>query len=465
MPDFYFEEGSSMAVTKVWTIYGSLNGSVKYVENSNKTTMEIPVKANLRDLDKKAKIASSNEVLEESLDNVLKYVSQDYKTDTRHYVTGINCYGPTALEDMQAVKRRFNKKDGAVGYHCIQSFEPGEIDPDTAHLIGLETAAALWGDEGYQVIVCTHLDRNHLHNHFVINSVNEIDGKKKPVSYHKIISATSDRIVKEHGYSVIKDAGMNPSEVKHLTKRQREAKANIDLAIGDTNNLKEFVNYMKSMGYEIKVNTSKAYWTIQKEDWKRPLRMIRLGEDYSNSSILKRIETEKPYEPDDIQFSARDRYLLEDRYNRINNNWKNTYRYKYFVFMLRMGINLNDYRPPIQSFDKEEYRQFQNISKAISYMAENKIDNASQVEDRKIVVEQKIEYLKNIRTSLWSDIKYRRRKSRDFTSQQEQLDELNKELNSLREELSVLDQIQIDNQSQQIREYELEENIDNEKEN
>lgn len=94
-----------------------------------------------------------------------------------YFVTGINCDAQRAYEQMTAVKERFGKKSGNVAYHAYQSFKPGEVTPEQCHAIGLELARELWGSD-YQVLVATHLDRNHLHNHFLVNSVSFRTGKK-----------------------------------------------------------------------------------------------------------------------------------------------------------------------------------------------------------------------------------------------------------------------------------------------
>ncbi|OKZ75765.1 MAG: hypothetical protein BHV93_00325 [Clostridiales bacterium 52_15] len=89
-------------------------------------------------------------------------------------MSGINCSPATARDEMLAVKKRFGKKDGTVAYHGYQSFAPGEATPELAHEIGVKLATRLWGDR-YQVIIATHLDKeNHLHNHFVLNTANDI---------------------------------------------------------------------------------------------------------------------------------------------------------------------------------------------------------------------------------------------------------------------------------------------------
>ena len=93
------------------------------------------------------------------------------------YVSGVNCAPTTAREEMIAVKKRFGKEDGIVAFHGYQSFAPGECNPAMAHEIGKKLAEELWGSQ-YQVLIATHLDKaNHLHNHFVVNSVSFLDGK------------------------------------------------------------------------------------------------------------------------------------------------------------------------------------------------------------------------------------------------------------------------------------------------
>ena len=106
---------------------------------------------------------------------------------------------------MMSVKKRYGKDEGIVAFHGYQSFAPGEFTPALAHEIGVRLAQELWGGR-FQVLVATHLDKaHHLHNHFVVNSVSYLDGKR----YHRTnrdyrdMRATSDRLCREYGLSVI----------------------------------------------------------------------------------------------------------------------------------------------------------------------------------------------------------------------------------------------------------------------
>ena len=146
-----------MAVTKIWSIKGKIDKVLSYVSNPEKTEYTDDELQGLRD--------------------VMNYAMQDYKTEKQHYVSGINCDPDMARQQMTETKRRFDKLDGIVAFHAYQSFSPGEVTPELAHKIGVELAEKMWGDR-FEVIVATHLDREHIHNHLVLNSVSFFDGKK-----------------------------------------------------------------------------------------------------------------------------------------------------------------------------------------------------------------------------------------------------------------------------------------------
>ena len=167
-----------MAVTSIWRVKGWLGKVVVYVENPDKT--ENPAFFEKTEMtDREA----------QGLSDVIAYAVQQEKTEAvaaddegaaimQRFVSGVNCAPATAREEMLAVKKRFGKEGGVVAYHGYQSFAPGEADPVTAHEIGVRLAQKLWGGK-YQVLIATHLDKeNHLHSHFVLNTVSFVDGIK-----------------------------------------------------------------------------------------------------------------------------------------------------------------------------------------------------------------------------------------------------------------------------------------------
>lgn len=140
------------------------------------------------------------------IEGIVDYAADDLKTERCTYVTGIHLDSvETAAAEFMEVKQLEGKLGGRVCYHGYQSFREDEVDADTAHKIGVALATVLWGDR-FQVVVATHCNTNHYHNHFVLNSVSDVDGLKfynSPADYRRM-REVSDRLCKEFGLSVIK---------------------------------------------------------------------------------------------------------------------------------------------------------------------------------------------------------------------------------------------------------------------
>ena len=142
-----------MAYTSVLPVH-RLDRSIEYVKDRAKTT----------------KSAGS---LEEAID----YALNREKTEQTIFEDAIGCTCENAYVDMVKTKERFHKKEGVQGYHLVQSFAEGEVSPELAHLIGQELAEQLLKGQ-YEVVITTHLNTKHYHNHLVWNSVSMVDGRK-----------------------------------------------------------------------------------------------------------------------------------------------------------------------------------------------------------------------------------------------------------------------------------------------
>lgn len=141
----------------------------------------------------------------ERLDITIDYAVNGDKTEQKLYVSGINCIPNTAFNEIKNVKRQFFKTTGIQGFHGVQSFVVGEVTAEQAHEIGLKLAEELWGDK-FQVIVSTHLNTDNIHNHFVLNSVSFLDGKRfcNTKKDYALMRKTSDRLCEEYGLHVLK---------------------------------------------------------------------------------------------------------------------------------------------------------------------------------------------------------------------------------------------------------------------
>ncbi len=264
-----------MATTKIWPVKDSLKRVVDYASNPEKTAAD-------------------------DLEAVINYAMNGEKTSDSDekscYVSGINCFAETAFEEMQNVQKLFGKTGGNVAYHCYQSFKPGEVTPEECHRLGVELASRMFGDK-YQVLVATHLDRDHLHNHLVCNSVSFIDGKKfndNKGAYARL-RRLSDEICSENGLSVIeKPRGKTPRQLHFAEKNGEDTKYNlmrkaIDEAISLSANMSTFFDLMRQMGYEINYSPTRKYPTIRSLNSKKSTRMYRLGDEYELDRISQRI--------------------------------------------------------------------------------------------------------------------------------------------------------------------------------
>lgn len=164
----------------------------------------------------------------------LQYIANGKKTDKRMYVSGINCNAKRAYERMTATKKRFGKTGGNVAYHGYQSFQTGEVTPEEACKIGLETARRMWGKE-YEIVVTTHLNTDNLHNHFVINSVSFKTGRKfeNHISDHHRLREISDAVCLEYGKSVLKEAEFYGRKKKEYWLKQSGGMSHRELLKAD----------------------------------------------------------------------------------------------------------------------------------------------------------------------------------------------------------------------------------------
>jgi hypothetical protein len=200
-----------------------------------------------------------------------------------------------ARQQMLMTKKRYGKEGGIVAFHGYQSFKPGETTPAQAHELGLKLAQELWGKR-FEVVVATHLDKEHIHTHFVLNSVSFTDGKRYNdcKKTYKLLRDTSDNICKEYGLSTIE----NPSNIRtprniYLAEKSGKPtryniiRLDIDEAIKQSLTTRHFISAMERMGYKVKF-TGK-YWAIKALGEDHATRLKTLGEDYTEDAIKDRI--------------------------------------------------------------------------------------------------------------------------------------------------------------------------------
>lgn len=264
-----------MATTGFWPVRGRLKEVIDYANNPDKTT--------------------AKEYLDEDLYAAIQYVENDDKTDQTMFVSGINCSKHNAYNEMIAVKRRFGERGKNIAYHGHQSFASGEVTPKEAHEIGIETARQMWGAK-YQVVVTTHLNTDNIHNHFVINSVSFVDGKKfrNGIGDRLELRKISDAICAARNKSVIQSHKFYNNKKAYWIQKSGKPthrgmlRCDVDEALSRCCSFKEIEYYLKTLGYRFERNFYYDHPSVYADGWKRPVRISSLGEQYSKEHIRER---------------------------------------------------------------------------------------------------------------------------------------------------------------------------------
>ena len=189
----------------------------------------------------------------------------------RRLVGGINCNGENAFTEFMATKNTYKKTGGVTFYQYVQSFSPKEnVTAEQVHKIGLEFAEKAW--PGHEVLVTTHTDTAHLHNHFAINSVHYEHGRKlrqNPGTLTKLRSL-SDGICQQHGLSVLepykKDgANISSRECRAAAKGDSwkfKLMSDIDFVMNRSGSRADFIREMQRLGYKVTWTDERKYITF-----------------------------------------------------------------------------------------------------------------------------------------------------------------------------------------------------------
>ncbi|MEG0237316.1 relaxase/mobilization nuclease domain-containing protein [Cetobacterium sp.] len=229
-----------------------------------------------------------------SLKNQLKYLEKEGKT-SEELKDGINCTTDNVEKEFNIVKEMYNKKEGKQYYHYTQAFNPEDkINPEKAHEIGRE-----WIEKnikGHQIYMVTHVDKEHIHNHFLINSVSIEDGKKLQINPKKLekMKIESNRICEREGLTkinlnkkneIFKTDGEYRIEKRGQETWKGELREVIELELKNSKNLEEFRENLKEK-YDVETRVTKNTISYKHPTQKKSVRGKRLGENYTKESVL-----------------------------------------------------------------------------------------------------------------------------------------------------------------------------------
>ncbi len=233
------------------------------------------------------------------LTEALAYITNPAKI---YEVSRINCSGSNSntLEQFRLLRLAFNQNKGIIAHHFIQSFSPNDnITPETVHRFGVEYVKQCFPN--YQVVVSTHIDKEHLHNHIIVNSCNMITGKKFYDNKESMKNSRdiSDKLCRKYGVSVIStQSEFKPIDqtTMQLALKQKSWKiqllSDLDDAKEKCRSKSEFISFFKSRNYEIRYE---KHITIRKIGEKKAIRVDTLAKQFGNQYTKAELEKAMGY--------------------------------------------------------------------------------------------------------------------------------------------------------------------------
>lgn len=242
-----------------------------------------------------------------SIGKAIGYITKEEKTE-KALTYGKDCNPNTAIDEMKATKELYGKTAGREYVHLVQSFDPSEkLTFEKAYEVGKEFIESCEKYKGHEVLMATHMDKGHIHNHFIINSVGYEDGKKLSTSKHELqeIKDINDSVCKEHGLSIAAPkreiaTAYNKEKYKALEKgfegKYRsyvlETALDVSKALEKATSREEFIKGMNEKGYEVNWKDTRKNITFENSDGKK-VRNSNLEKTFNDNSFSKEMMEQK----------------------------------------------------------------------------------------------------------------------------------------------------------------------------
>ena len=237
-----------------------------------------------------------------NLKRIINYVTQDKKTNA-NLITGKDCLAESCLEEMVYVKNLYHKNNGKQYIHVIQAFDPRDnLSVEQVHNTGVKLANKF---NNFQVLVATHIDKNHLHNHLIVNSISFKNGHKIQMSKKDLqyLKDYSDKLCLEIGASVIPKKEKT-DYIKRNEYRVAERGASwkfklmnaIDLSLAESVCKDDFIKNMNKLGYQVNWTDTRKYITYTTPEGHKCRDNKLYEEKYSKGAMeneFRRIEEEQ----------------------------------------------------------------------------------------------------------------------------------------------------------------------------
>ena len=324
------------------------------------------------------------------LDHLVRYVINPKKTDEQVFVSSIGCQPETAARTWMDTKRRFGRMDGVQAYHLIQSFKPGEITPELAHEIGNRFAEKHL--DGYEVIVGTHVDKAHVHNHIIFNSVSDRDGHKyhsSPDSYYKEVRALSDSLCREYGLSVIGEPARHALTYVEWRMRQlgiRTQKELVDRDVAECLSLAVdvggFYALMEDRGYAIQHRSRYPTFVPYGDEHGHRARMK--GKAMTEDDLIAYIDKAMMDPTFEVIMPRQERVWFPR--GKVTGFRACVLAWCYILGLMNDGVQTQHVVPP------KELKRFEQLKKAAAYLTDNRIDTLEQLRDRMADLDRQVDW-------------------------------------------------------------------------
>lgn len=237
-----------------------------------------------------------------TLKKAIDYICNGDKTDDEIYVTTHLCSRENAHKEFELTKKQFGSRTKILAHHLIQSFVPEEVSFEEAHQVGIELCEKILKGK-YEYVLATHIDKDHIHNHIIFNSIDVDEGKIYHSYYgsYMNIRNQSDRLCKEHNLSVVnQEAQRKINEIKQRkfvnwydwnedkkgSSYKSRLQFDMDRVIQKAINWEHFLKIMEQYGYEIKFG---KYIAFKQKNQQRFTRAKTIGANYTEERIKERI--------------------------------------------------------------------------------------------------------------------------------------------------------------------------------
>lgn len=333
---------------------------------------------------------------------MIKYAMDPLKTEQYAYVSGIGCDPETAAETFMKTKERYEKKDGLQVFHIIQSFKPGEVSPMVAHEIGNRFVKELFDD--YEVVIVTHTDKPHVHNHIVFNSVSDKTGMKYQFygkEDYEHVCHVSDQICREYSLSVIEQKSDHTEKRCEWRIHKDGMKTRWDLLYRDVDetirmalDLENFFELMEKRGYQV-IRRTGRFPLFRPKGSHKTYGIHKDGRTLTEEDLQKRIELGIE-EGDSFQWET----PKEEKGSPVTVETERglTVLYRSWLAVLKTVGRGEDVPYPFVSY--EEIKRFRQYREQQEYLEKNGIGTMEQLKEKIKEVEQETGRLKEERSGL-----------------------------------------------------------------